>query len=362
MLDRVILFCRRILGRIRNTIKFHIPRAFLTRRIPAETKRLIVFLTPGYELRSGGVMAITAMYEETMALRSLHNAEAVLCTVPGDPPLLKYGWFKNDNYILDLESVLKYCGQLEYLLLHIPDYRVNRVLDWLSVSSGLLKNIKEVHLNVLLFNVDLIEGQDVKGLARFGKATCTTAHEAYSNSATREKVGVATHSLLICKGAEYYTPAGYNEKEELLVVSPDAHPFKERVIQQIAQASPKLRIQIIQGLSYDQWASTIRRAKWALTFGEGLDGFFVEPVFSGAVSFAVFNQRFFTPAFAELENVYPSWEVLLDKIAEDIRRWDEPAAYSQHWRQTYELVSAHLDTNRFRDNLRSFYRGEYTFP
>jgi hypothetical protein len=361
MFARAILFCRRILGRLRNTIKFHIPRAFHTRKLPVETRRLIVFLTPGYELRSGGVMAITAMYQETLALRSLHNAEVVLCTVPGDPPFLKYGWFENSNYILDLESVLKHCGQLDYLLLHIPDYRVNRVLEWLSDFGQLLQNISEVHLNVLLFNVDLIEGQDVKGLARFGKATCTTAHEAYSNLATREKVGVATHSLLICKGAEYYSPASYHEKEQLLVVSPDAHPFKERVLQKIAQGLPQLSIQVIQGLSYDEYVRTIRRAKWALTFGEGLDGFFVEPVFSGAVSFAVFNQRFFTPRFAELENVYPSWEALLDRIAEDIRRWDEPAAYSQHWQQTYELVSEHLDTNRFRENLRSFYRGEYTF-
>ena len=307
-------------------------------------------------------MAITALYEETRKLQSLHNAEVVMCSVPGDPPFLKYAWFKNDNYILDLESVLKRCGHLNHLLLHIPDYRVNRLVEWLSASQALLKNIEELHLNVLAFNIDLMQGQNVTGLEQFGSVTCTTAHQAYSNLTTREAVGVATHSLLICKGAEFYSPTGYEDKEQLLVVSPDAHPFKELVLQQIARELPGLRIQVIAGLTYDEFASLIRRAKWSLTFGEGLDGFFVEPVFSGSISFAVFNERFFTPAFADLETVYPSWDILLERIVEDIRRLDEPMAYNQGWQQAYDLLSQHLDTNRFRENLRSFYRGEYTFP
>ena len=65
MFARAKLYCRRILGRLLRAIKFHIPRAFLTRRIPIQTDRLVVFLTPGYELLTGGVMAITAMYQES---------------------------------------------------------------------------------------------------------------------------------------------------------------------------------------------------------------------------------------------------------------------------------------------------------
>jgi len=106
----------------------------------------------------------------------------------------------------------------------------------------------------------------------------------------------------------------------------------------------------------------IRIAKWSLTFGEGFDGYFLEPVFSGGIGFAVFNDRFFTPEFAELETVYPSWEVLMDKIAADIQRLDEPVAYHQYWRRVYDLGSNLYDPDRFRENLRKFYRGEYTFP
>jgi hypothetical protein len=69
-----------------------------------------------------------------------------------------------------------------------------------------------------------------------------------------------------------------------------------------------------------------RRAKWSLTFGEGLDGYFAEPVWSGGVAFAVFNDRFFTPAFAELETIYPSWAALMQRMPLDLQRLDEPVA------------------------------------
>ncbi len=338
-------------------------RTVLTRAIALSTKRLIVFLTPGYEWRSGGVLSIAAIYQESAALRDLHRARVVLCTVPGDPPLLKYTWFENRNYILDLESVLKRCRHLDYLLLHIPEYAVNQVLDWLtSASPTLMQDIQDVQLNVMLQNIDQIQGQNIRGLMRFGRVTCTTAHEAYSNSATREAVGVSLHKLLNCNGPELYSLSGYQDKEPLLIVSHDEHPLKEQVLRQIAQVCPELRIQVIQDLHYEDYKKLIRRAKWSLTFGEGLDSYFAEPVWSGGVSFAVFNDRFFTPAFAKLETVYASWEVLMDRMADDLRRLDEPVAYHRCWQQAYDLLSDIYSPERFRENLRMFYRGEYTFP
>jgi len=362
MFDRARLFVRRILGHIRNTVKYDVPRAFLTRKLPADTRRLIIFLTPGYELRSGGVMAINAMYHETVALKEIHQAESVLCSIPGEPRILKYKWFKNNDYILGLSTVLGHCRNLESVLIHIPEYRVNHVAQQLSQLKPLLEKIPEVHLNVLLFNIDLIEEQNVKQLEEFGRVTCTTAHEGYSNQETRDAVGVPTHGLLICKGAEYYTPTKYEQKDELLIVSPDAHPLKERVLERLARELPRLKVQIIQDLAYEEYAKVRQRAKWSLTFGEGLDGFFVEVVFCGGLSFAVFNERFFTQEFSELENVYPSWEALLEKMPVDLKQLDDPQAYESQWKKTFALVDNVLSTNRFRERLRQFYRGEYTFP
>lgn len=346
------------------SLKNRIRRAVLTQAVTLGTNRLIVFLTPGLEVRVGGVLAIFAMKRETVALRQLHRARVVLCAVPGDdPPVFKYTWFDNREYLLDLETVLKSGGALHYLQLHIPDYAVNRIFDWLTSSaSRLLRNIREVHLNVLLFNIDNIQGQNVRGLLSFGRVTCTTAHEAYSNGATRKALGVSLHRLSVCNGPENYFLSGYEDKEPLLIVSPDGHPLKGEVLRQIAQVCPQLRIQVIENLHYEDYLRLVRRAKWSLTFGEGLDGYFAEPVWSGGVGFAVFNDRFFTPAFAELETIYSSWATLLQRMPLDLQRLDEPMAYNRCWRQAYDLLSGLYSVDRFRQNLRMFYRGEYTFP
>ena len=341
-----------------------LPRPALTREIASGTRRLIVFLTPGYEARSGGVLSIAALYAESHDLIDLHRAKVALCTVPGDDPrFIKYTWFENSNYLLDLTAVLRSCADLEYLQLHIPEYAVNRMSEWLNVvSSSLLRNIREVHLNIMLQNIDLIEGQNVAELKRFGEVTATTAHEAYGSSATRQMLGVSVHKLGVRTGPELYHRSAYPDKKPILVVSHDEHPLKDEVLRQIARAHPQLEIRIVHDLSYEDYKALVSRAKWALTFGEGLDGYFAETIFSGGNSFAVFNERFFTPAFAALETVYPSWEILVERMPVDLRRLDEPIGYDRCWRQAYDLLSSLYSTDRFRENLRAFYRGEYTFP
>ena len=331
--------------------------------ITLRTSRLIVFLTPGCDKPAGGVLSIAALYRESAALRRLHHSRVALCTIPGDPHLPKYTWFENRNYMLDLDAVLRRCGRLEYLLLHIPEYAVGEVTRWLtSASETLLRGVRELHLNVMVQNIDMVQEGSLNGLARFGRVTCTTAHEAYSNFATRERLGVTLHKLSVCNGPESYKRSGYRDKEPLLIVSHDEHPLKEQVLGQIARALPELKIQVIQNLPYEEYKKLLPRAKWSLTFGEGLDYYFIEPVLSGGIAFAVFNDRFFTPAFANLETVYPSWEVLMDRITTDLKRLDDPAAYSRCWRPAYDLLCELYNTERFRENLRMFYRGEYTFP
>jgi SAM-dependent methyltransferase len=340
------------------------PRPALTREIARAARRLIIFFTPGFEHhRSGGMLSIASIYRETAALTGLHGAKVALCAVPGDDPLfLKYTWFENENYLLDLNALLRACTDLEHLQLHIPEYAINRVALWLdAVSSPLLRNIATIHLNVMLQNIDQIEGQDVEELKRFGTVTVTTGHDAYGTLATRQRLGIPLHRLSVCIGPELYRRTAYQAKEPILVVSHDEHPLKEQVLGQIARSLPQLQIRIVNNLSYEEYKALISRAKWSLTFGEGLDGYFAETVFSGGNSFAVHNDRFFTPAFAELETVYSSWEMLSERITVDLQRLDESTAYDRCWRQTYELLTKLYSTDRFRENLRAFYRGEYSF-
>jgi len=338
-------------------------RTALTWATAFNTRRLIVVLTPGHEMRTGGVLTIGSFYQETRALAHIHRATTALCAVPGDPFILKYSWFENDNYILDFEALLARCGRLDYLQLHIPDYAVNRMVDWLGAAAPpLVERVGELHLNVLVQNIDVIRRKNLGGLVPLGRVTCTAAHEAYTSATTRAAFGVPLHRLSTCNGPERYSRRSYREKEPLLLVSHDEHPMKDRILQDIAERVPHLRIEVVQNMSFGEYLALARRAKWSVTFGEGLDSYFVDPVFSGGVSFAVFNDRFFTPAFAALETVYPSWEACAARLPADLQRLDEPAAYERCWHQAFDLLSDLYNTERFRENLRLFYRGQYTFP
>lgn len=308
-------------------------------------------------------MAISAYHRESLALRAIHRAKVVMCTVPGEPNLFRHTWFENDDYLLNLESVLRKCSDLDYLLLHIPAYAVDQVADWLVNSApDLLTNIKDVHLNIMVQNIDNLRGKNIPALKQFGRVTGTTSHEGYTTLTTREEFGVPLHRLSVCNGPERYHVSGYEKKDPLLIVSPDHHPLRDQLIQHLAQARPELTIRIIKDLDYEEYMRLTRRAKWSLTFGEGLDGYFVETVYSGGVAFAVFNSRFFTAPFANLENVYDSWESLIEHIATDMARLDEPAAYKKCWQESYDLLGELYSVEQFRENLRQFYRGQYTFP
>jgi hypothetical protein len=342
------------------------PRPRLTRAITSGTKRLIIFLSPGFETLTGGVLSIAAIWHESERLADLHRANVALCALPGDDPLfLKYGWFKNNNYLLHLNAVLRSCSGLDYLQLHIPEYAVDKVVVWLhAASSSLLRDVSEIHLNVLIQNIDLAEERraDIEALKQFGQVTATTGHEAYTNAAIRKRFGIPLHRLGVCVQPELYERSFYPDKKPIMVVSHDKHPLKEQVLQRIAQTHPNLQIRVIKKMSYENYRALAAQAKWSLTFGEGLDGYFAEPIFHGGNSFAVFNDRFFTPAFAKLRTVYPSWEILLERMPLDLELLDEPVRYSECWREAYDLLTELYRTDRFRENLRAFYRGEYTFP
>jgi len=353
---------RSTLGIWKYNVRRQLTRTIVTQALGFRARRLIVFLTPGFDSPNGGIMSIASIYRESATMEDIHHARVAICTVPGDPPLLKYTWFKNNNYLLDLEALLQRCGRLDYLLLHVPEYIADRVGDWLDAYEPKLQQIKEVHLNVLVQHIDLARGQDFKRLTRFGKVTGTTAHEAYTNAATRAALGIPLHRLSVCFGSERYSHREYADKQQVLMVSHDEHPLKEKVLAEIEHALPELKIKVIRNISFEEYLETARRAKWSLTFGEGLDSYFCDPVFNGGVSFAVYNDRFFTPAFAKLETVYSSWEVLVERIATDLRRLDEPVAYTRCWKQAWDILNELYNVERFRENLRAFYRGEYTFP
>ena len=201
----------------------------------------------------------------------------------------------------------------------------------------------------------------IKELEKLGKITCTTAHEQYSTLEIRNKLGFPLHKLSTYVSSEQYIKKRYIEKEDLIIISHDNHPNKSEVLSLIAKQFPKFRIQIIKDLTYEEYKIVISRAKWALTFGEGLDGYFLETIFSGGVSFAIYNSTFFTKDFKCLLTVYDSYETMIKKICSDISNLDNEKIYTKYQNDQYTLCMKYYNYKEYVENIELFYRERYTY-
>lgn len=362
---RILLKCLRPLKR--NPIKEfkikQIQEKLLKENYSPNTNKLIVFLTPGTDIVNGGILSISSIYEETVKLKHIHGAEVIMCTIPEDPPLLRYTKFNNQNYIYRFSQVLPYFQNLQNLRIHIPEYVIGRFLKNISNEDySHLSKITDRHFNIMLQNIKLLSPiEDIGRLKKLGKVICTTAHEQYSSPKIRKKLGIPLHKLSTYVSPEQYDRKSYPEKENLMIVSPDNHPKKMEVLNLIRKQIPQLKIQIIKNITYEEYKKVISKAKWAITFGEGLDGYFLETIFSGGVSFAVYNTIFFTEDFKSLQTVYDSYATMAKKICSDIRVLDNKEAYTKYQNKQYTLCTKYYNYKEYVENLVLFYRGRYTY-
>jgi hypothetical protein len=334
-------------------------------RFPANYSNLIILLSPGKDTINGGILSICSVYTESLNLRDVHRSEVVMCTLPGDSPLSRYTRFDNTIDLFSFTLVLSHFRDLDQMIINIPENGWTQFLENLSQDDlDRLRRVRHLHFNIMLQNIkQLPESYQrfIDELRLLGKVTFTTAHQQYSTSKTRAMLGVPLHKLSVYVSPEQYHRRGYLEKKNLLIVSPDPDPHREIVLARIREQLPDLRIQVIRNLTYEEYKKRIEEAKWSLTFGEGLDGYFVETIFSGGIGFAVYNRDFFTPDFESLRSLYTSHEDLTQKICRDIVDLDNEEAYTQYQIEQFDICSKHYDSAIYRENLRSFYEGKYTF-
>ena len=339
-------------------------------RFPPDARKLIVFLIPGpdavsgIEKISGGIISIVSLCEESARLKEIHGAEVIMCTLANERLTFGHTLFRNETEVFRFSQLKKYFRKVEEVLFHLPEFCLGYFMQFLPAGDRRwLRRLRSWQINILNQNILFMPGAEVLNLAKAmaPSVTITTAHEKYCNSHFRAQYGVPLHKFSVWISPEKYKFKTFTEKENLIIVSPDNRPGKSEVLEKIA-AVPGLKMQIIQNLTYDQYKEVISRAKWALTFGEGLDGYIIEPVFSGAIGFAVYNEDFFTSDFKGVQTIYPSYTEMLAGIASDIRRLDEPVLFKEYQQQMFSLCAAHYSQDSYRANIAAFYRGEYTFP
>lgn len=344
-------------------------QALIRKTFSPATEKLIVFLVPGADpftgkdTVSGGVISIVSICEETREMKNIHGAETILCTINGDALLLKHDNFENNTPVFRFAQLPAYFKSVKSLLVHVPEFMVAMFFERLTTADRQwLSGIDQVQLNIMNQNIRLMPGPEVIDAARkeVNTVTITTAHQKYCTQDYRNHFGVPIHKLSVWISPEQYDRKAWARKENLLVVSPDQHPQKEQILAALS-AIPGLTVQIIRNLTYSQYKELIARAKWSLTFGEGLDGYLIEPVFSGAISFAVYNEQFFTPDFGALQTVYADIDLLKQSIAQDMQRFNGTPEGEAYQQAQFELCAYYYSKEQYRKNIRAFYQQAYTY-
>jgi hypothetical protein len=328
----------------------------------ANARKLIWFLVPSWDVCGGGLLSISYFHTETRMLLGSPGVAVVASTYPNAPTLKKYTAFPNSMDIFSFGEIVTYFKSVEHAILHIPEYFCKDFPSQLSPTERLfLDTIPRLQVNVMLQNVDQCKPDDIQPLRTLtNEITCTTAHDRYSTQEQSTRFGVPLHKLSVF--VDGYEQRRWTEKQDIMVLSPDQHPLRNQVIDTIKKGLPSLELITVENMPYASYRSLIAKAKWSLTFGEGLDGYFAEMAWTGGIPFAVYNDRFFMPQFRELPTVYDTWDELQTWIVGDILKLDHDEPYHGAGEPIRQALNVLYSCEKYRENIRLFYNEEYNFP
>ena len=326
-------------------------------------KTLVLFAVPTVDECNGGAMSIASLAATSRKL--LPEATVLSVTLPGCPTAVRNDTFPNQESFLRFSLVCR-LAKPEKLILHIPEIDADALYGMLSAEErAWMRTIPDVQINILNQNILYMRPREAwSDLFKLTEnITQTTAHRRYTTQEVCSRYGIPTHLFSTRMDRSGWPRVPFAEKQSQIVFSPDQNEFVPRVRALVAEKLPDYTITVVEKMKFRDYLELVARSRFVLTFGEGLDGYFNQAPNLGTVGLAVYNDAFFpSPAWRGLANVYPSYPALLERLADDVRRWElDEAAYYRLQREHLALKAVVYPPNGYEDNLRRFYKGEYDF-
>lgn len=328
-----------------------------------DSSRLILFLVPERDAVTGGLMSICSIATVTKSLKAIHNSDVMVATIPHLQTFANYSNFDTEHDIFRFSQVPEYFPKITNLILHLPEIHLKNFIEQLEPEQiSWLQNIEHLTINILNQNNTYMPRPQVVDLLRYltNDLTMTCAHKKYCVPQLRTAYDMPVHWLSASNLVKYHY-RDYEQKENLLIYSSDKNEFSSEIINRIQENIPGLKTQKIEKLSYDQYRDLISRAKWTISFGEGIDGYFMEAIRCGAIPFAAYNPTFFDEAYEGLPNIYDSYHDMLENIVKDIQSWDNLKDYQAFNDQLRAIDRREYDDEVYKNNIQLYYEGKYTF-
>ncbi|MFL6796336.1 MAG: hypothetical protein ACJ8F3_02875 [Xanthobacteraceae bacterium] len=124
-----------------------------------------------------------------------------------------------------------------------------------------------------------------------------------------------------------YEAIDRNEKEKLIIYSPDEEPHREPVLKALKKGLPEFKLLEIRDITFDKYMDLATRCLFSLSFGEGFDGYVAQPIYQGGIGMAVYREEYFpSESLRDFPNFFSSDEDMIDNIVARIRELEEDEA------------------------------------
>lgn len=327
-------------------------------------KELIVCFIPNIKMMTGGIQSIYSICKYSREI--CPQAQCLIATVPGKYTYSYNPYFKNEEKIYRFEQIVKNAKNVEKLTLHIPEYYADKFYKALKKDEiKFLKGIKDLHINILNQNIELMpEPQKLKGLYKLtDNVTQTIGHHRYATQEVCDKWQMPAHFLSVHIDLSGYKSYPFEEKENIIVLSPDKAPYRQAIVEKLQKELPDFKLVTVQNMTFDEYMDLISRAYFTITFGEGFDGYFNQPQTVGGLGMAVYDSAFFPDeSWLELKNVYESPEDMENNIVNDIKELSaNKELYYSLINKIKEKLSTLYGEDLFKRNLEKFYKEVFVF-
>lgn len=284
-------------------------------------KKLVIFLTPGRIELLGGIMTIFQACK--ISRKAKPDALTLIATFPGYFTYAKNSKFKNEELIFRFSQIIKNLNNNTDVILHIPEFYAARFYFDLSKSEkNKLQKIKELKINILNQNINFMPEYYV--LKNLFKLTLNITHSVgfkrYATQHNADHYKLPLYYIPSFLDLENCTVKKIDKKEKIILYSPDQHIMKSTILKILQENLIDFRIKEIKNLTYEEFLEAVASAMFCISFGEGFDGYFIQPYYANSIGITVYNDIFFPKE--EMKNlpfVYHSYEELGENIVNDIK-------------------------------------------
>lgn len=323
-----------------------------------ETHTLVIFFNVMKIVISGGMLSIDRFVKHSVSISNSNNFDVVQSNLPLNNACITNPFFDYSSEPIDFNYIVKYTKP-QKLIINIPECFIPIFIEEITEEQYLwLWSIPKLYINILNQSDELMPAQpfieELRTLCN-NNLTITAAHQRYCTKEKSKQYNCPIYLLTPFLPEFIRTP--FDQKEKIIVLSPDENKYKQKVIDKLKTNLPDYKIVTVKEMKLNDYKKLISKAMFTITFGEGYDGYFIEPYLSDSISFSIRNATFFPKNFADVSTVYNTWEDLIQNITIDIRKYERnKVLYESTSKSVEKEIRKYTNNNQSNSDLNNYYK------